>query len=113
MENQPGNGSTSPFGNEQGATSAGGGASSGAHDFTEDPKSHSPASGGRDFTKENRPQPAGGTSGYNPQSVPAGGTTPFSGEPKPLETGPAKPFKLGGEPAPEAPAPMAGEAPSE
>lgn len=110
MENQPGSGSTSPFGDEQGATVAGGGAASGAHDFTEDPKSHSPAAGARDFTKENRAQ-SSGAPGYNPQSVPAGGDSVFQGAPKPLETGPGKPFKLEGEAAPMTA--EAGEAPSE
>lgn len=79
MENKPGNGSTSPFGNEKGATMAG--PSSGGHNFLEDPESNAPSTGGRDFTKESRDQPSmdhsadGGS--YDPASVPQGGPLPF------------------------------------
>lgn len=80
MENKPGNGYTSPFGNEKGATMADG-PSTGAHNFIEDPASHAPETGGRDFTKESRDQPnmnhAAGGGSYDPSSVPAGGTMPF------------------------------------
>lgn len=114
MENQPGNGATSPFGNGNGATS--GGASSGAHDFIRDPKSNSPSTGGHDFTKENRPQKAG-DNGANPASVPTGGKTPFvapgateSRHPLGSEK---KPFRLNGEgPAPEE-SPEVGSVPDE
>lgn len=123
MENQPGNGYLAPFGNEKGATQ--GGPSSGAHDFTTDPKSHSPATGGRDFSKESRSQPASGDQGRNPDTVPAGGDRPFSDtDPKgnvgadgvtvETPTSPRKPFRLGGGEAPAArSAPMSGEMPDE
>lgn len=67
------NPSQPPFGNGQGAT-AGGGAR-GAHDFIKDPKSNSPATGGRDFSKESRPQSmAKQEVTPNQQEIPAGGT---------------------------------------
>ena len=78
MENKPGNGSTSPFGDEDGATVAGGGASSGAHDFTTDPKSNAPTTGGRDFTKESRPQQSGQAQDLNPDDQAPGGRLPFA-----------------------------------
>lgn len=75
----PGDGSSSPFGNHNGATMAG--PSSGAHNFIEDPASNAPATGGRDFAAEQYKQPtidhsAGGGS-YDPGSVPQGGELPF------------------------------------
>lgn len=119
MENRPGNALTAPFGNEQGSTVAGGGPSSGGHDFLTNPKSNAPSSGGRDFTRESRPQPGGGAQGYNPESVPAGGPLPFANTdpsgmvgPDGVALSPAqpshKPFRLGGEAAP-----MAGEMPAD
>jgi hypothetical protein len=108
-ENKPGNGYTAPFGDENGATIAGGGPAEGAHDFLTDNESNSPASGARDFTKESRPQPAGGGSGCNPVSIPPGGKLPWSGAPAPLQTGPAKPFKLNGDGGSAPPAPASPE----
>lgn len=72
MENKSGNGYTSPFGDEKGATLSGG-ASTGAHDFIEQPESDAPKTGGRDFTKESRSQQMTADSGYNKDSVPSGG----------------------------------------
>lgn len=91
MENQPGNGYTSPFGNEHGATLSGptsdghdftadpsNGPTSGGHDFTADPASHAPLTGGHDFTGDNRPQlPEGRDTDINPDSIPPGGTSPY------------------------------------
>ena len=75
MENQPGNGKNSPFGNEAGATSAG--AAMGGHDFLTDPSSVRGV--GRDFTKEskNQGQKAGSVAQRAcPDSIPAGGAMP-------------------------------------
>lgn len=71
----PGNGMTSPFGNGNGATASGD--SSGAHDFLTDPKGSGAAAGGRDFTKESRPQSdAKKEVEPNSQEIPAGGLIP-------------------------------------
>lgn len=73
----PGNASSSPFGDGKGATQADG-SSSGAHNFLEDPASHAPATGGRDFSKESRPQEKGDPEDrYCPDSPPDGGDMPF------------------------------------
>jgi hypothetical protein len=97
----PGNGSTSPFGNGDGATQSAGSISKGT-DFLTDPQGQSRVAGGRDFTGENRPQ-KGRADGFNPSSVPAGGRLPFV-DPKAREgatlqpVGAAKkPYRLGGE----------------
>ncbi len=76
MENKPGNGYESPFGNGKGATSAG--PSTGAANFVKDPKGPPAANTGRglDVADQQRPQPMGGT-GYNPDSLPEGGALPF------------------------------------
>lgn len=125
MENKPGTGYTPPFGNENGATVAGGGPTSGAHDFLTDPASNAPKTGGRDFTRESRPQ-RGGPPGYNAESVPSGGPLPFpAADPKgeygpdgaQLEhpTSPRKPFRVS-EPAAGTnvqPPTMAGDVPDE
>jgi hypothetical protein len=110
MENKPGNGYTSPFGNGNGATTTQGPAS-GTHDFNTDPGSHSPKTGGRDFTKESMPQKPSGSPGSasqpNPESIPAGGVLPFpdadvkgdmgaEGTYAQPAVGPKMPFKLGG-----------------
>ncbi len=56
-----------------------GGKASGAHDFTKDPKSGAPETGGRDFTKEARTeQTSDKESTVDEASVPAGGKLPFS-----------------------------------
>lgn len=99
-----GDGSTAPFGDGNGATS--GGASSGAHDFLTDPESNSPKTGGRDFTKESRPQKDGAAPDLNQESVPEGGTMPFAKDDAIARGMPDvgtivgdekhKPFKLGG-----------------
>ena len=104
MENKPGSGYTSPFGNEKGATTSDG-PSDGAHDFLVDPASGAPKTGGRDFTQENREQEEG-NSGYNPETVPDGGPLPFTkndstaesrdGTGTIVEAEKHKPFKLGG-----------------
>lgn len=101
--------SSPPFATAQGTTKAPVGGASGAHDFVKDPKSAAPGGGGRDFTKENRAQQAGGTN-CNPESVPAGGRDP-NPQPPPAEqwntmNTTRRPFKLGGAPA-AAPAPAA------
>jgi hypothetical protein len=92
-ENVPGNGSDSPFGNGEGAVT-GVPPATGGHDFLQDPASNAPASGGRDFTKETYEQKTG-SDPVNPQSVPSGGTLPFTGEPAPLES-PGSPFRITG-----------------
>ncbi len=61
-----------PFASSNGQPVNPSGGASGAHDFVTDPKSHSPATGVRDFTKESRPQKMGACE-PNPQEVPAGG----------------------------------------
>lgn len=85
-ENKPGTGSTSPFGNGAGATSAGaaGGndfnakpagdaAGGGGHDFVTDPAGDSTAGqGGRDFTKESRAQQSGPPADLCTDSIVAG-----------------------------------------
>lgn len=104
----PGDGSVSPFGNSKGATQASG-SSSGAHNFIEDPESHAPATGGRDFSKENRPQKDGDPEDrYCPDSPPDGGDLPFEQADKAsqdvrddmtgqlVEDPKHKPFKLSG-----------------
>jgi len=76
-DNKPGDGANPPFGNGKGATSSAG-ASSGAHNFLEDPASNAPKTGGRDFTKESRPQEVGKPEDrYNSDTVPEGGDLPF------------------------------------
>ena len=68
------NPSQPPFGNGQGATSSGG-AARGGHDFLKDPKSAASSTGGRDFSKESRPQSmAKQEVAPNQQEIPAGGT---------------------------------------
>jgi len=106
----PGNGSTSPFGDGNGATQATG-PSTGAHDFVTDITTKDTMGGGRDFTKESRSQQMG-PPGYDPSSVPAGGTTPFREPSVRVDVSTMggvemhKPFKLNGEGA----APMAAPA---
>jgi hypothetical protein len=105
----PGNAMSSPFGDSKGATQAAG-PSSGAHNFLEDPASHAPATGGRDFSKESRPQQMGYPEDrYCPYSPPEGGDMPFEQIDKASQasrdemTGQLaeepkhKPFKLSGE----------------
>lgn len=73
----PGSAYASPFGDTKGATQAGG-PLSGAHNFIEDPASHAPATGGRDFSKESRTQEKGDPADrYCPDSPPDGGDLPF------------------------------------
>jgi len=96
MENMPGNGSTSPFGDENGATVAGGGASSGSSDFVTNPEGDTVNSGGRDFTKESKSQQMG-SSDYNKDSVAADGILPLVDD---MAAGgtqgvTSKPYKLG------------------
>jgi len=105
----PGDAANSPFGDSKGATQATG-ASSGAHNFLEEPTSNT-SDGGRDFTKENRPQEAGDPADrYNESSVPDGGDLPFEqtddtadNDERGMQIGQivdkpkAKPFKLSGE----------------
>lgn len=92
MENKPGDGKHTPFGNENGDVAKKGDGK--GHDFIEDNTSHSPAPAITDFSEPND-MPAADGAGYNKESVPQGGTMPFSGEPKPLESA-GLPFKLNG-----------------
>lgn len=65
-----------PFATADGKPVNPSGGASGAHDFVTDPKSHSPSTGGRDFTKESRVQPPVKDSQdttISPESIPAGG----------------------------------------
>jgi hypothetical protein len=103
----PGNGAVSPFGDSKGATQAAGGAT-GAHDFVTDPAGSGPGGGGgRDFTKESRPQPPDGPpKELCVESIPAGGRLPFPAAdakgPSAADVGTQvavekhKPFKLNG-----------------
>lgn len=102
MENKPGSGSASPFGNEKGATKSGG-SYSGSHDFIKDPASGAPKTGGRDFTEENLNEKQKEGSGCNTESIPSGGKLPFPEADPGKREGNAiesevshKPFKLGG-----------------
>src|SRR5687767_14997635 len=57
------------------------GSGGGGHNFVEDPASHAPKTGGRDFAAEKYPQSnidhsAGGGS-YDPSTVPSGGPLPY------------------------------------
>lgn len=62
-----------PFGNGKGATQSGS-SSSGGHNFLTEPSTKSTMSGGRDFTKESRPQSMAKQEVVpNPQEIPAGG----------------------------------------
>jgi hypothetical protein len=70
------NNANPPFATADGNVKNPTGGASGAHDFVTDPKSHSPSTGGRDFTKESRPQPGpveSADSTICPESIPAGG----------------------------------------
>lgn len=71
-----GDGSDAPFGDGMGATQKAGDAT-GAHDFVQDPNSHAPAAGGRDFTKESKPQQMGQPTEINPDDMAPGGRLPF------------------------------------
>jgi hypothetical protein len=63
-----------PFSTRDGKPTGQGTGASGGHDFLTNPKGTSTGSGGRDFTKENRPQ-TGMKDGNppNPDQMPAGG----------------------------------------
>ena len=94
---KPGNGSSSPFGNGNGATSSGG--ASGSHDFVTDPSSK-PTGKGLDVTKQSVAQPKG-DSGCNPDTIPPGGPTLKVDPPagrygvmQVVDTPKNKPFKL-------------------
>lgn len=101
MENKPGSGAVSPFGNEKGATKSSG-SYSGSHDFIKDPASGAPKTGGRDFTEENKNAEQKEGHGYNEESVPQGGALPFpAADPGKREVSMEsevshKPFKLNG-----------------
>jgi len=96
-----------PFATPDGKPMAPQGGYSGAHDFLKDPKSHAPATGGRDFTKESRPQSeAEARSAGNPNadSIPSGGKD-LKADPGAVSKNiagmtsgvtPPKPFKLKG-----------------
>lgn len=85
-----------PFGDK--GTSGG---SSGGHDFVTDPKSGAPATGGRDFTKESRPQKSG-SDPVNPEDAIGGGKPAFPDFPDPAGKGcgsignEKRPFKVKG-----------------
>jgi len=102
MENQSGDGKTSPFGDGKGAT-MGAGPSTGGNNFIENPGGNNPAGSGKDFTKvPQRPQQQGssieqqksepstpyGSPGNFPAVGPAAG--PLDGS----SAGSAKPFKI-------------------
>lgn len=103
MGNNPGDGTKSPFGDGNG--NVGGGGASGGRDFTQENRNSSPGGGGgggRDFNSEHRnnslPAPK---ENANPQSIPQGGkiTPPINDNPPwPNASGPdgvkQKPFKL-------------------
>lgn len=99
----PGNASTSPFGNGQGATQASG-AASGGHNFLTD-NSSPPGGQGRDFTKESRPQSeAKDENQPNSAEIPAGGKL-MKADPGPVSSkiagdakgiAPAKPYRVKG-----------------
>lgn len=106
-----------PFATANGRPTNPTGGSSGAHDFVTNPKSNSPATGQRDFTKESRAQTMGSPP-VNPAEIPAGGQV-LKADPTGLSAcapsggvqGVAhKPFRLKGEgaastmPAPSEPA---------
>jgi len=98
MENKSGSGFTSPFGNEQGATSQG--PATGANNFLENPKGNSTPGTGRDFTKEHLAQKPGAAP-VDEQSKSAT-ILPYPEmdalNPGAMGTGvaPSKPFKLNG-----------------
>lgn len=67
------NSSQPPLGNGKGSTD-GGGTYTGSHNFLTDPKGSGPATGGRDFSKENRPQTQAKPEVQpNTQEIPKGG----------------------------------------
>jgi hypothetical protein len=79
-----GNGQTPPFASSDGKPTNQGTGASGAHDFLTDPKGSGPAAGGRDFTKENRPQSEAKPEVVpNPQEIPTGGKI-LKADPGPL-----------------------------
>ncbi len=92
-----------PFATSQGKPANQGSGATGAHDFLEDPKGSGPATGGRDFTKESRPQTEAKREVVpNQQEVPRGGTilkadpTPggFSSQTGGVQGVSKKPFKV-------------------
>ena len=103
MENKPGTGAASPFGNGSGATSAAGGAT-GAHNFLTNPASGAPKTGGHDFTQDNRDQKAGTDDTVNPDSIAPDGKVLYADPPAGndrtspvgLPEGGRKPFTLRG-----------------
>ena len=63
-----------PFATSSGKPAGQGSTAGGAHNFLTDPKGGGPASGGRDFTKESRPQSEARPEVMpNEQEIPAGG----------------------------------------
>jgi hypothetical protein len=63
-----------PFATSNGQPAATGGGASGAHDFIKNPLGNAPRTGGRDFTKESRPQSEARREVFgNPQEIPVGG----------------------------------------
>jgi hypothetical protein len=73
----PGDGQNTPFGDGMGETQVAG-AAPGAHDFVQDPNSHAPAAGGRDFTKESRSQQMGTPEMRTNQDDAASSMLPFA-----------------------------------
>ncbi len=70
----PADKAATPFSSRDGKPTNQGSGATGAHDFLTDPKGGGPASGGRDFTKESRPQSEAKPEVVpNPQEIPAGG----------------------------------------
>lgn len=101
-----------PFATKDGQPANQGQSASGAHDFVRDPKGSAASTGGRDFTRESRPQSeARPEVAGNPQEIPAGGAI-LKADPGPVSVSvsgtaagpqPASPMKLhngmGGSPA--------------
>lgn len=95
MENQSGDGKTSPFGDGKGAPT--GGRGSGGSDFVRDPRGGGSMPAKFENPAKNYPQQAG-QPGFNPDSVPAGGSKLHADPPKPIDgtvPGGRKPYKLG------------------
>ena len=80
----PSDKAATPFSSRDGKPTNQGTGGSGGHDFLTDPKGTSTGAGGRDFTKENRPQ-TGAKDGNppNPESIPAGGKI-YKADPGPV-----------------------------
>jgi hypothetical protein len=90
-----------PFATADGKPVNPSGGSSGAHDFLVDPKSSAAPGGGRDFTKENRPQTEA-----KPEVVPNPQEIPMGGKILKADPGPVSKKVSGTAPGPQPPSPM-------